>query len=80
MSNTIDKNEISILEYLVWGTGTDSVKEAVKFIDKHSMWEDLVNGLNNPRMWIFSEKINKTLVLEVINRNLEITSKDIEAA
>lgn len=66
-----------VLEYLLLGTGQDTVGGAMKFIDENGYWDDVVRAMNDARRWTINVKSSKSDLVEMMQHYSSITVADI---
>jgi hypothetical protein len=52
----IEVGHKDMLEFILLGTGQDTVGEAKKYIEENKLLGDLVQSMNNPQMWKVDRK------------------------
>ena len=66
-----------MLEFILLGTGQDTVAEAKKYIEENKLLGALVQSMNNPQMWKVDGFATESGMVEFMNHYKSVSASDL---
>jgi hypothetical protein len=73
----IEVGHKDMLEFILLGTGQDTVGEAKKYIEENKLLGDLVQSMNNPQMWKVDGESTESGMVAFMDHYKSVSVSDI---